>query len=281
MESTLSIQALKPSLDELKTRYAGDQEQYNLEVARLYKAAGINPLAGCLPTLATIPVFIGLYRCVCFACVRAEGWLDTLVACVLTPACLLLTPASHHHRHPRALTKAADDGLLTAGFFWIPSLGGPTDMAARQAVRAASFTGASASARAQLAAHTHSSTMPALRRLHLVHTPQGSGLAWLFPFVDGAPPIGWHDAVSYLILPVLLIISQWASQKLVTPPNNDPAQQQTQAILGFLPLMIGESPWCFVRRVLRGRESVLRKREAPCSAVTADGVRSHLQDALC
>lgn len=67
----------------------------------------------------------------------------------------------------------------------------------------------------------------------------GSGLAWLFPFVDGAPPIGWHDAVSYLILPVLLIISQWASQKLVTPPNNDPAQQQTQAILGFLPLMIG------------------------------------------
>jgi len=35
----------------------------------------------------------------------------------------------------RALTKAADDGLLTSGFYWIPSLGGPTTMSMRQAVR--------------------------------------------------------------------------------------------------------------------------------------------------
>jgi membrane protein insertase Oxa1/YidC/SpoIIIJ len=68
-----------------------------VETARLYKNAGINPLAGCLPTLATIPVFIGLYR---------------------------------------ALTKAADEGLLTSGFFWIPSLAGPSSLAARQAVSA-------------------------------------------------------------------------------------------------------------------------------------------------
>lgn len=35
----------------------------------------------------------------------------------------------------RALSKAADEGLLTSGFFWIPSLGGPTSMTMRQAVR--------------------------------------------------------------------------------------------------------------------------------------------------
>lgn len=69
---------------------------------------------------------------------------------------------------------------------------------------------------------------------------QGSGLSWLFPFVDGHPPIGWHDAGAYLVLPALLVLSQYASQKLVTPQSNDPAQQQTQAILGFLPFMIGE-----------------------------------------
>jgi hypothetical protein len=28
---------------------------------------GVNPLAGCLPTLATIPVFIGLYRALTLA----------------------------------------------------------------------------------------------------------------------------------------------------------------------------------------------------------------------
>jgi hypothetical protein len=69
---------------------------------------------------------------------------------------------------------------------------------------------------------------------------QGSGLSWLFPFVDGHPPIGWHDAGLYLVLPALLVLSQFASQKLVTPQNTDPAQQQTQAILGFLPFMIGK-----------------------------------------
>lgn len=69
---------------------------------------------------------------------------------------------------------------------------------------------------------------------------QGSGLSWLFPFVDGHPPIGWHDAGLYLVLPALLVLSQFASQKLVTPQSTDPAQQQTQAILGFLPFMIGE-----------------------------------------
>ncbi len=37
---------------------------------------------------------------------------------------------------------------------------------------------------------------------------QGTGNAWLFPFVDGHPPIGWHDAIAYLVLPVLLVISQ-------------------------------------------------------------------------
>jgi membrane protein insertase Oxa1/YidC/SpoIIIJ len=68
---------------------------WQVETARLYKQAGINPLAGCLPTLATIPVFIGLYR---------------------------------------ALTRAADEGLLTSGFFWIPSLAGPSSIAARQSV---------------------------------------------------------------------------------------------------------------------------------------------------
>lgn len=161
MQSTMAMQALQPRVKDLQLRFANEPETLQLETARLYKEAGVNPLAGCLPTLATIPVFIGLYR---------------------------------------ALTKAADDGLLTSGFYWIPSLGGPTTMSMRQA---------------------------------------GTGLSWLFPFVDGAPPIGWHDAISYLVLPVLLVISQFVSQKIVSPASTDPAQQQTQNILKFIPLMIG------------------------------------------
>ncbi len=74
-------------MKELQAKYADDPETLQLETARMYKEAGVNPLAGCLPTLATIPVFIGLYN---------------------------------------ALSNAAKANLLTEGFFWIPSLGGPT-----------------------------------------------------------------------------------------------------------------------------------------------------------
>ncbi|CAM6063852.1 unnamed protein product [Sphagnum tenellum] len=162
VESTLAMQNLNPKIKAIQQRYQGDQERIQLETARLYKQAGVNPLAGCLPTLATLPVWIGLYR---------------------------------------ALSNVANDGLLTEGFFWIPSLAGPTTIASRQ---------------------------------------NGSGVSWLFPFVEGAPPLGWGDTVAYLVLPVLLIGSQYVSMQLMQPPQSaDPSQKNTQLILKFLPLMIG------------------------------------------
>ena len=70
---------------------------------------------------------------------------------------------------------------------------------------------------------------------------QGGGFSWLFPFQNGAPPIGWHDAICYLILPAALVASQFITQKILSPSTpNDPQAQQTNAILKFLPLMIGE-----------------------------------------
>jgi YidC/Oxa1 family membrane protein insertase len=44
------------------------------------------------------------------------------------------------------------------------------------------------------------------------------GTEWLYPFVDGAPPIGWDDASRYLILPVLMVVAQWISSSIITPP---------------------------------------------------------------
>lgn len=62
VESTVAMQDIQPRVKELQSRYPNDPERLQMETARLYKDSGINPLAGCLPTLATIPVFIGLYR---------------------------------------------------------------------------------------------------------------------------------------------------------------------------------------------------------------------------
>ncbi|KAH9607783.1 hypothetical protein KSS87_022432 [Heliosperma pusillum] len=161
VESTLAMQNLQPKIKAIQERYAGNQERIQLETSRLYKQAGVNPLAGCLPTLATIPVWIGLYQ---------------------------------------ALSNVANEGLFTEGFFWIPSLGGPTTIAARQS---------------------------------------GAGISWLFPFVDGHPPLGWHDTAAYLVLPVLLVLSQYVSMEIMKPPQSDPSQKTSLLILKFLPLMIG------------------------------------------
>lgn len=108
---------------------------------------------------------------------------------------------SQDHLPCRALTLAAQDGLLNEGFFFIPSLGGP------------------ATIDQQLA---------------------GNGLNWLVPFVDGVPPLGWETTIKYLALPVLLVASQYASMSISQPANSDdPQVKQTQAILRYLPIMIG------------------------------------------
>ena len=63
VKSTVAMQALQPKIKEIQERYKGkDQQEMQIQVGQLYKDAGVNPLAGCLPTLATLPVWIGLYR---------------------------------------------------------------------------------------------------------------------------------------------------------------------------------------------------------------------------
>ena len=116
------MQTIQPRVKELQAMYANDPEQLQMETARLAQEANFNPLAGCLPHLRHLPVFIGLYR---------------------------------------ALSNAAAEGLLD-GFYWIPSLGGPASIASRT---------------------------------------DGTGFNWLTDFSSGAPPLGWHDTIAYLILP--------------------------------------------------------------------------------
>lgn len=68
VESTVAMQNIAPKVKAIQEQYKGrDQQEMQIKVGELYKQAGVNPLAGCLPTLATLPVWIGLYR---YACCR-------------------------------------------------------------------------------------------------------------------------------------------------------------------------------------------------------------------
>ena len=57
--------------------------------------------------------------------------------------------------------------------------------------------------------------------------------------VNGAPSLGWDNTLAYLVLPVLLVVSQFVSMQLMQPKTDNPEQQQANIILKFLPIMIG------------------------------------------
>lgn len=63
--------------------------------------------------------------------------------------------------------------------------------------------------------------------MHLTVRHAGTGTAWLFPLVDGVPPLGWDLASRYLVLPVLLVLLQYLSSALISPPP-DPNQEEGQ-----------------------------------------------------
>ncbi|GMI18986.1 hypothetical protein TeGR_g7273, partial [Tetraparma gracilis] len=63
---------------------------------------------------------------------------------------------------------------------------------------------------------------------------------WEGGFLTGTPPLGWHDTLAYLAIPVFLVVSQSFSQSLLQPPkSDDPNAPDTSAVLKFLPLLIG------------------------------------------
>lgn len=62
LKSSQKMAALKPHLDHIKTEHGHDKIRHQAEITKLYKEHGVNPLAGCLPVLLQIPVFIALYR---------------------------------------------------------------------------------------------------------------------------------------------------------------------------------------------------------------------------
>lgn len=46
MESAISVQKLKPTIDAIKRQYGEDKEKIQRETSALYEKAGVNPLAG-------------------------------------------------------------------------------------------------------------------------------------------------------------------------------------------------------------------------------------------
>ena len=59
--SMAKMRALAPRIKNIQERYKDDREQLGRSMMELYKREKINPLAGCLPIIVQIPVFLAFY----------------------------------------------------------------------------------------------------------------------------------------------------------------------------------------------------------------------------
>lgn len=62
LKASKKMQALAPHLSNVKEKHKGDHKRIQEETMKLYKEHGVNPAAGCLPTLIQLPVIWGLYN---------------------------------------------------------------------------------------------------------------------------------------------------------------------------------------------------------------------------
>lgn len=83
-QSFAKMRAIQPRIESLKERYGDDKQKFQMAMMELYKKEKVNPAAGCLPILVTIPVFIALYWMLLESVEMRQapwiGWIDNLTA---------------------------------------------------------------------------------------------------------------------------------------------------------------------------------------------------------
>ena len=85
MRSMKAMSKLSPKIKALQAKYKDDKQRQQVEVMNLYKAHKVNPLAGCLPMILQMPIWIALYRMLMRASELYQaplipGWIDDMTA---------------------------------------------------------------------------------------------------------------------------------------------------------------------------------------------------------
>jgi YidC/Oxa1 family membrane protein insertase len=66
-KSMKDMQKLQPKVAKIREKYKDDKEAMNKELMGLYRTFKVNPMAGCLPMVLQLPVFIALYNVLGYA----------------------------------------------------------------------------------------------------------------------------------------------------------------------------------------------------------------------
>jgi YidC/Oxa1 family membrane protein insertase len=83
-KSFARMRDLAPKMAEIKERFAADVPRQQQETMKLYKDEKINPVAGCIPSLLTMPIFFALFKVLSVALELRHtpfyGWIPDLSA---------------------------------------------------------------------------------------------------------------------------------------------------------------------------------------------------------
>ncbi len=61
VRSMKGMQDIQPEMKKLQAKYKNNPQQMQKELGKLYKDAGVNPMAGCLPLFAQMPILMGMF----------------------------------------------------------------------------------------------------------------------------------------------------------------------------------------------------------------------------
>jgi YidC/Oxa1 family membrane protein insertase len=81
VKSQRAMQELQPEIAKLRKQYGSDRQGMSQAMMALQKERGVNPLAGCLPVLPQIPIFLSLFHVLRRLAPGAQGlygWSDAL-----------------------------------------------------------------------------------------------------------------------------------------------------------------------------------------------------------
>lgn len=220
-KSMMRSTRLQPEMLELQKRHEGNPQKLNMEMQKLYKEAGVNPMSGCLWSLIPFPILIALYSVIRQPLTRmmfvAQDFVTALTeyfsgAGILTgirPGYEEIALAKLSHIHwdeiSTALADKWDPNMLNVDF---------------------SFLG-----------------------MNLGDQPQWNFL-WKTDWSDSAI---WLPALGLFLIPFISAFLSWLSMKIsnmATPQADNQAQNSMAGMQLMMPLM---SVWiCFVMPAAMG-----------------------------
>jgi YidC/Oxa1 family membrane protein insertase len=120
-KSMKDMQKLQPKVAKIREKYKDDKEAMNKELMGLYRTFKVNPMAGCLPMVLQLPVFIALYNVLGYAIeLRHAPFIPTL------PFTNIVWLADLSAKDPLLITPLVMGATMFIQQKMTPSAGDPT-----------------------------------------------------------------------------------------------------------------------------------------------------------